>query len=107
MSHGLIVLVLSLLLGLQPITTDLYLPALPMLAADLLAAIERERERRLASGRSAQAAKWICSAISSSAIALRHDADPANAFMVEMIENKFSMRHLGDFSDAERAACLA
>ena len=29
MSHGLIVLVLSLLLGLQPITTDLYLPALP------------------------------------------------------------------------------
>lgn len=29
MSPGLIVLVLSLLLGLQPITTDLYLPALP------------------------------------------------------------------------------
>ncbi|MCW5655318.1 Bcr/CflA family efflux MFS transporter [Hydrogenophaga sp.] len=31
MSPGLIVLVLSLLLGLQPITTDLYLPALPAL----------------------------------------------------------------------------
>lgn len=29
MSPGLIVLVLSLLLGLQPVTTDLYLPALP------------------------------------------------------------------------------
>lgn len=31
MSPALIVLVLSLLLGLQPITTDLYLPALPAL----------------------------------------------------------------------------
>ena len=29
MSPGLIVLVLALLLGLQPVTTDLYLPALP------------------------------------------------------------------------------
>ena len=33
MSPALIVLVLSLLLGLQPITTDLYLPALPALTA--------------------------------------------------------------------------
>ncbi len=33
MSPGLTVLVLSLLLGLQPITTDLYLPALPALTA--------------------------------------------------------------------------
>ena len=33
MQPGLIVLMLSLLLGLQPITTDLYLPALPALAA--------------------------------------------------------------------------
>jgi DHA1 family bicyclomycin/chloramphenicol resistance-like MFS transporter len=31
MSPALIVLVLSLLLGIQPITTDLYLPALPAL----------------------------------------------------------------------------
>ncbi|RYX93216.1 MAG: Bcr/CflA family efflux MFS transporter [Comamonadaceae bacterium] len=31
MSTGLVVLVLSLLLGIQPITTDLYLPALPAL----------------------------------------------------------------------------
>lgn len=31
MSPGLIVLVLSLLLGIQPVTTDLYLPALPAL----------------------------------------------------------------------------
>ncbi len=31
MSPGLVVLVLSLLLGLQPVTTDLYLPALPAL----------------------------------------------------------------------------
>ncbi|MDX2219841.1 MAG: hypothetical protein SF172_12535 [Burkholderiales bacterium] len=36
--------------------------------------------------------------------ALRRDADPAHAFMVEMIDNRFSMRHLGDFSDAARAA---
>lgn len=35
---------------------------------------------------------------------LRNAADPANAFMVDMIHNKFSMRHLGDFRDAERAA---
>lgn len=33
MSPGLIVLLLSLLLGLQPITTDLYLPALPEITA--------------------------------------------------------------------------
>jgi len=33
MSPGLIVLLLSLLLGLQPITTDLYLPALPVIAS--------------------------------------------------------------------------
>ena len=31
MSPGLVVLVLTLMLGLQPITTDLYLPALPAL----------------------------------------------------------------------------
>src|SRR5690606_3508250 len=31
MSPGLVVLVLTLLLGMQPITTDLYLPALPSL----------------------------------------------------------------------------
>ncbi|MEI8325161.1 MAG: MFS transporter, partial [Betaproteobacteria bacterium] len=31
MSPGLIVLLLSLLLGLQPLTTDMYLPALPAL----------------------------------------------------------------------------
>jgi len=34
MQPGLIVLILSLLLGLQPITTDLYLPALPTLTED-------------------------------------------------------------------------
>src|SRR6218665_2617524 len=33
MSPALIVLFLSLLLGIQPITTDLYLPALPALTA--------------------------------------------------------------------------
>lgn len=33
MSQPLVVLILSLLLGLQPLTTDLYLPALPALAA--------------------------------------------------------------------------
>lgn len=34
MPPGLIILILSLLLGLQPITTDLYLPALPALTED-------------------------------------------------------------------------
>ena len=33
MSPALIVVVLSLLLGLQPITTDLYLPALPAITS--------------------------------------------------------------------------
>ena len=35
MSAALIVLLLALLLGLQPITTDLYLPALPALQGQL------------------------------------------------------------------------
>lgn len=39
MSPGLIVLVLSLLLGLQPITTDLYLPSLPTIAQGFGAAM--------------------------------------------------------------------
>ncbi len=37
MPAGVVVLLLSLLLGLQPVTTDLYLPALPMLTAQLQA----------------------------------------------------------------------
>lgn len=37
--HALVVALLALLLGLQPITTDLYLPALPALRADLGAAM--------------------------------------------------------------------
>ena len=36
-SHGLAAFALALLLGLQPVTTDVYLPALPMLARDLAA----------------------------------------------------------------------
>jgi MFS transporter, DHA1 family, multidrug resistance protein len=36
-SHALAALALALLLGLQPITTDIYLPALPLLARDLAA----------------------------------------------------------------------
>ncbi|MBA4263414.1 MAG: Bcr/CflA family drug resistance efflux transporter, partial [Comamonadaceae bacterium] len=39
MSPGLIVLMLSLLLGLQPITTDLYLPALPTITQGFGAAM--------------------------------------------------------------------
>ena len=39
MPPGLIVLVLSLLLGIQPVTTDLYLPALPALTQELHAPI--------------------------------------------------------------------
>lgn len=35
MSSGLVVLVLALLLGIQPVTTDLYLPALPALTDGL------------------------------------------------------------------------
>lgn len=38
-SHGLAALALSLLLGLQPITTDVYLPALPMLRRGLHASM--------------------------------------------------------------------
>lgn len=34
-SHGLVAVALSLLLGLQPVTTDVYLPALPMLTRAL------------------------------------------------------------------------
>jgi len=39
MPNGLIVLLLSLLLGLQPVTTDLYLPALPVLRGELSASM--------------------------------------------------------------------
>ena len=39
MSASLVVLMLSLLLGIQPLTTDLYLPALPALAEDFGAAL--------------------------------------------------------------------
>lgn len=35
MDPATVVMVLTLLLGIQPVTTDLYLPALPMLARDL------------------------------------------------------------------------
>jgi MFS transporter, DHA1 family, multidrug resistance protein len=35
LSHGQVALALALLLGLQPVTTDIYLPALPHLARDL------------------------------------------------------------------------
>ncbi|PKO30784.1 MAG: Bcr/CflA family drug resistance efflux transporter [Betaproteobacteria bacterium HGW-Betaproteobacteria-9] len=41
MSPGLIVLVLSLLLGLQPVTTDLYLPALPAMTRGFGAAMSQ------------------------------------------------------------------
>jgi len=39
MSPGVVVLLLTLLLGIQPITTDLYLPALPTLQRDLGASV--------------------------------------------------------------------
>jgi len=39
MSAGLVVLMMSLLLGIQPVTTDLYLPALPALAQGFGAAL--------------------------------------------------------------------
>ena len=41
MSSGTIVLLLSLLLGLQPITTDLYLPALPLITSGFGAAMSQ------------------------------------------------------------------
>ncbi|MBX3658959.1 MAG: Bcr/CflA family efflux MFS transporter [Ramlibacter sp.] len=41
MSPGLVVLVLALLLGIQPITTDLYLPALPALTTELGASVSQ------------------------------------------------------------------
>lgn len=37
MSHALAALVMALMLGLQPVTTDLYLPALPLLSRELAA----------------------------------------------------------------------
>ena len=40
-SPGLTVLILSMLLGLQPITTDLYLPALPALTEGFGAAMSQ------------------------------------------------------------------
>ena len=39
MNTNTVVLLLSLLLGIQPVTTDLYLPALPALTADLQASV--------------------------------------------------------------------
>lgn len=39
MSPGFVVLLLALLLGIQPVTTDVYLPALPAMQADLRAAM--------------------------------------------------------------------
>lgn len=36
--------------------------------------------------------------------ALRNGADPENAFMAELANGRFSMRYLGNFSNAERAA---
>ena len=41
MSSGLVILILSLTLGLQPITTDLYLPALPALTEGFGAAVSQ------------------------------------------------------------------
>ena len=41
MPPGLVVLVLALLLGIQPITTDLYLPALPALTTELGASVSQ------------------------------------------------------------------
>ncbi|MBA3774154.1 MAG: Bcr/CflA family efflux MFS transporter [Ramlibacter sp.] len=41
MTPGLVVLVLSLLLGIQPITTDLYLPALPSLTEGFAATVSQ------------------------------------------------------------------
>lgn len=43
MPAALVVLVLSLLLGIQPVTTDLYLPALPALSASLVAPVAHAR----------------------------------------------------------------
>jgi DHA1 family bicyclomycin/chloramphenicol resistance-like MFS transporter len=45
MSSGLVVLILSLLLGMQPITTDLYLPALPASPAALVPPWRRRSSR--------------------------------------------------------------
>lgn len=41
MSPALVVLLLSLLLGIQPVTTDLYLPALPSLTDGFGAAVSQ------------------------------------------------------------------
>ncbi len=50
MSPALIVLILSLLLGLQPITTDLYLPALPAMTAGFGASMHQAQQLRRGPG---------------------------------------------------------
>ena len=47
MTAGLIVLILSTLLGSQPVTTDLYLPALPMLTESFTASMPLAAQRTL------------------------------------------------------------
>ena len=47
MTAGLIVLILSTLLGSQPVTTDLYLPALPMLTESFAASMPLAAQRTL------------------------------------------------------------
>ena len=46
MSRAFVVLALSMLLGIQPVTTDLYLPALPALTQQLGASVAQAQRQR-------------------------------------------------------------
>ena len=46
MPRAVVVALLTLLLGIQPVTTDLYLPALPTLQRDLGASVAGAQLRR-------------------------------------------------------------
>jgi hypothetical protein len=78
--------------------TAIRLPAVPAGSAAFQASyVVRSDSPELARGIITPEAEALLAAV-------RQDADPDQAFMVEMNQNKFAMRHLGDFSAAERAA---
>ena len=100
MSSPLVILILSLLLGLQPITTDLYLPALPALTASfgavpaqaqltltaLLLAFGASQLFWWSEARKAPATPTAPAAARASANAIRRDAKVLNRDMGSLLE---------------------
>ena len=60
MQAGLLILLLSLAIGLQPVSTDLYLPALPSLTRDLGAPVAAGQLTLSALQKTAAATLWCC-----------------------------------------------